>query len=147
MLQPALYPRADRHQLVPMNQQLPQVTLLRTRCPQPRKTILYQELQNVGCIPSVRFLLANVAGPDLSCIPNPDFVAYLLQQFAQPLAVTTSFHTHQRRDRQSSVKSLRFSVPVDQFTFVNLSRFDIKNCNLLPTRMEIAPYNSHEGFS
>jgi GDPmannose 4,6-dehydratase len=42
---------------------------------------------------------------------------------------------------------LGFNVAVAQLALGYLSRFDIKNRNLLPTKIEITPYNSHEGLS
>ncbi|MGA3128507.1 MAG: hypothetical protein ABSD13_17530, partial [Candidatus Korobacteraceae bacterium] len=39
------------------------------------------------------------------------------------------------------------AIAVDQLAFHNLTSREIKNCNLLPTGMEITPYNDHEGFS
>ena len=69
----------SRHQLVSMNQQLPQIPLFPTWHPQPRKTAFHQQLQNVRRIPPVRLLLANVAGPDLRRVSNPDFAPQPLQ--------------------------------------------------------------------
>src|SRR6266851_3278690 len=98
-------------------------------------------------IPPVCLLLANIAGADLSRIPDPDLVAQPLQQLDRPLAVAAGFHANQRRSRQSTVKSFCLSVPVDQLVLRNLSGFAVQNCHLLPTRMEITTYNNHGGFS
>jgi hypothetical protein len=42
---------------------------------------------------------------------------------------------------------LRFAVCVLQLAFADLASLGIENGDLLPARMEITPYNSHEGFS
>jgi hypothetical protein len=42
---------------------------------------------------------------------------------------------------------LGLAIAVDQLALRYFSRFGIKDCNLLPTGMEITPYNGHESFS
>jgi len=61
--QPLMHPRANLHQLVAMNEQLPQIALPAFRHPQVRKPSLHQ-LQNVCRIPLVRLLSPYVAGTD-----------------------------------------------------------------------------------
>ena len=74
-------------------------------------------------------------------------MAQPIQHVFKPLRVSAGFEADQRRNRQSAVELLRFAVGVPQLQLADLSRLRIENCNLLPTRMEITPYNSHEGFS
>ena len=147
MLQPILHPRPNLHQLVPVNQQLPQIAHPRIRSPQPRKPSLQQQLQNVRRIALVGLLLAHIAGPNLRRIADPHLVPQLLQQLHKPLTVAAALQANQRRNRQRTVKPFRLAVAVDQFAFHHLARREIKNRNLLPTGMEITPYNNHEGFS
>jgi hypothetical protein len=96
-------------------------------------------------IPFVRLLIAYIAGANLRRIPNPHLISQPLQQLDEPLAVAAGFHANQRRNRQSSIKPLGLAIAVHQLVFAHLSRFAIENRNLLPTGMEITPYNLHEG--
>ena len=61
-LQLVLHLRAHPHQLVPVQQQLPHIALLRPGHPQPRKTVLQQ--QRSGCAP-------RLAGPSSAAAPPP----------------------------------------------------------------------------
>jgi hypothetical protein len=63
--------RAHLHQSMPMPQQLPQITILGVRYPDPRKAIFQQQLQNQLRILPVRLLLAHPSRPDLRRIPEP----------------------------------------------------------------------------
>ncbi len=147
MLQTIFHPRPNLHQLVPVNQQLPQIAHRRIRSPQPRKPTLAQKRQNVRRVALVGLLLAHITGPNLRCIADPHQVPQLFQQLHKPLTVATTLQANQRWPRQRTVKSLRLAVAVDQLEFHNLTCRGIKNRYLLPTGMEITPYNLHEGFS
>ena len=74
-----LDPRAYLHQLMSMDEQLAMVTHPGAGYPDARKTSFHQQLQNMFCISSIRFLLPDIAGTDLRCIPDPHFMAELLQ--------------------------------------------------------------------
>src|SRR5271165_7009551 len=126
-----------------MHQQLPLVADLRGRGPQPREAILQQQLQNVQCIALVCLLLAHVAGPNLGRIPDPDCMAQLLQQVHEPLAVAAGFQPNPRRRRQLPVELFGFAVAIAQLVPVHFSGLAVDNRNLLPTGMEITPYNKH----
>src|SRR5271165_3285781 len=116
---------------------------LRRRGPQPREAILQQQLQNVQRIALVGLLLAHVAGPDLRRIPDPDFMAQLLQQVHEPLTIAAGLQSNPRRRRQLPVELLGCAVAVAQLVLVHFSGFVVENRHLLPTRMEITPYNQH----
>jgi rRNA processing protein Gar1 len=137
MLQSVLDPRANLHQLVPVNQQLAKIALLSRRSPQPRKTVFDQQLQNVARVSPVGLLLAHIAGANLGRIANPHMVAKPLQQVHKPLAVATSFYSNQRRRFQSLIKPLGFAIAVHQLVFGYLAGLTIKYCYLLPLRMKI----------
>jgi hypothetical protein len=64
-------PRAGLHHPVPVPEQLPQVTILPTRYPDPRKTIFQQQSQNQLRILAIRLLLAHPLRANLGCIPDP----------------------------------------------------------------------------
>jgi hypothetical protein len=57
VLRPVLHLRANPHQLVAMNQQLPQIFLFPRRYPDLRKPILRQQLHQQPRIPLVMLLL------------------------------------------------------------------------------------------
>jgi hypothetical protein len=54
-----------------MLKRLPQITILRARCPDSRKTIFPQQLQQKLGILSVRILVLRSPGPDLRWIADP----------------------------------------------------------------------------
>src|SRR5579863_4183917 len=143
MLQSVLDPRPDLHQLVPVNQQLAQVPLLRARRPQPWKPALHQQLQNMPRIASVRLLPPHIAGTDLCRIAYPYNVAQTLRQLNKPLAVAARLNPDQRRRLQFTIEPFRFAISVHQLPFRYLSTLRIENRNLLPRGMEITSYNLH----
>src|SRR5713101_6971409 len=71
MLQLVLYLRANQHQLVAVNQQLPQVFLFARRRPDPRKPPFHQQLQNQRCVAPVVLLPPYLAGTNLRRIADP----------------------------------------------------------------------------
>ncbi len=143
MLQSVLHPRPNLHQLVPVNQQLPQVALLRARRPQARKPAFQQQLQNVPRIALVGLLLAHITGTNLCRIPHPYLMTQPLQQLKEPLAVTARLDPYQRRNLQPAIEPLRLAIAVDQLSLRHLAGLRIENRDLLPTGMEIASYNFH----
>jgi hypothetical protein len=92
-----------------------------------------------------RLLLPHIAGPNLRRISDPYLVAQTLDQVQEPLAVTACLDPDQRRRRQLPIEALGLARPVYQPPLGYLARLRIKNRNLLPTGMEITPYNKHEG--
>ena len=84
---------------------------------------------------------------------HPASVASLRQLFAFtgtpfgfPLESSFAF-TGIPRSRQSPVKLFCLSVSIHQLVLAYFPSVTVKNRNLLPSGMEITPYNSHEGFS
>src|ERR1035438_3648904 len=94
-------------------------------------------------VPLVGLLLAHIAGPDLCRIPDPHFVAQLLQHLHKPLRVTRRFQPNQRRHRQLPVPPLRFAVAVLQLRFSAFSALAVEPRHLLPAGMKITSYNPH----
>src|SRR5208337_3227491 len=141
------HPRTNLHQAMTMDQQLTEIPHCRIRPPQPRKTTLQQQLQNVRRVATIGLLLAHITGPNLGRIADPDLMTQLLHQLHEPLTVATTLHSHQARYRQAAVKLFRLAVTVNQFAFPDFAGGRVENRHLLPTGMEITPYNNHEGFS
>ncbi|HEY1525953.1 MAG TPA: hypothetical protein VGH51_06910 [Candidatus Angelobacter sp.] len=79
MLQLVLHLPPHSYQLVPMDQQLPQIALLLARYPQSGKPILQHQPQQQFGIPPVGLLFAYLRGPDPARIPKPQ----LMPQFGQ----------------------------------------------------------------
>src|SRR5664279_4418811 len=94
-------------------------------------------------VPLVVLLFTHIAGPDLGRIPDPHFLAHLLQHLHQPLRVTRGFQPNQRRHRQLPVPSLRFAVAVLQLRFSAFSALAVAPSHLLPAGMKITSYNPH----
>src|SRR5439155_6241469 len=92
----SFFTRARDHQLVTMQQQLPQVAHFTRWHPDPRKPPLDQQLQNMRRIALVRLLLPHVAGTNLRRIAHPQLVTQLAQQIHQPVTVAGGFHADQR---------------------------------------------------
>src|SRR5690242_384618 len=144
MLQFILNSRAHPHQLVTMQKQLTQITLIPIRNPNTREAIFQQKLQYVSSIAPVRLLLAHIAGPDLRRISYPHLVSELRHEIEKPLAVPSRFYSHQRRHRQRSIECSRLSATVLELALGCLSCFRVYPRYLLPCWMEITAYNDHK---
>jgi hypothetical protein len=59
------------HHAMSMPQQLPQIPILPTRHPDPRKVILQHEFQNQLCILSIGLLFTYSFALDLGCVSHP----------------------------------------------------------------------------
>ena len=143
MLQLVLDLPPHPHQLVAMQQQLAHVALLRVRHPQPRKTLLAQQLQQQLRVPPVRLLLAPRHGPDLARIPQPQLMPALAQQPLEPQRVAARLHPHQNRPGQLAIEL--GGLAWQQSSFLVLSAFCIQPGDLLKARMKITAYNLHDG--
>src|SRR5580704_2421529 len=111
---------------MPVPQQLPQITVLWVRHPDPRKVIFPQQSQQQSGVLTVGLLLADSLGLDLRRIPDPQLDTQLGQQPLEPAGVSGRFHSYattRRSCRQFPVKLLDFSLPVVQLPFPILSRF------------------------
>src|SRR5260370_3690215 len=143
MLQLGLHLRANPHQLVAMNQQLPQILLFPGRSPDPRKPSLQQQLQNQRGIAPVVLLLPHIRSANLRRIADPNIVPCRRAHFHKPLAVPGRLHSNQSWPRQSTVKLLRFSRRMFQFLFSGLSSRRVQPTNLLPTGVVITSNKHH----
>src|SRR5713226_9179642 len=143
MLQLGLHLRANPHQLVAMNQQLPQILLFPGRSPDPRKPSLQQQLQNQRGVASVVLLLPHLRSANLRRIADPNIVSCRRGHFHKPLAVPGRLHSNQSWPRQSTVKLLRFSRRMLQFLFSGLSSRRVQPTNLLPTGVVITSNKHH----
>src|SRR5438445_924302 len=143
VLQFVLHPRPHDHQLVTMQQQLPQVAHFTRWHPDPRKPPLDQQLQNMRRIALVRLLLPHVAGTNLGRIAHPQLVTQLAQQIHQPVAVAGGFHADERGRRYLPVESFRVARGLYQLPLPGLSRLRIQPTHLLPAGMKITSYNHH----
>src|SRR5712692_2790538 len=143
MLQLGLHLRANPHQLVAMNQQLPQILLFPGRSPDPRKPSLQQQLQNQRGIAPVVLLLPHIRSANLRRIADPNIVSCRRGHFHKPLAVPGRLHSNQSWPRQSTVKLLRFSRRMLQFLFSGLSSRRVQPTNLLPTGVVITSNKHH----
>src|SRR6266850_8377726 len=143
VLQFGLHLRAYSHQLVAMDQQLPQILLFPGRSPDPRKPSFQQQFQNKRGIPAIVLLLAHVRNANLRRVSDPHVVPQCRGHLHKPLTVPGRLHPDQSRPRQSTVKLLRFSRRMLQFLFSGLSRHRIQPTNLLPTGVVITSNNHH----
>jgi hypothetical protein len=82
---------------MPMPQQLPQITILGVRHPDPRKAILQHQQQYELRILPIRLLLAHSLGSNLRWVSDPQLEAQFLQQALEPTRVSAGFHAHSRR--------------------------------------------------
>src|SRR5260370_38433976 len=143
MLKFILDPRAYLHQLVSMDEQLTMVTHLRARYPDTRKSSIYQQLQNMFCVPSIRFLLPHIAGTNLRRVPDTYLVPQLLQQLHEPLIVSYGFNAHDRWRSQLQIEPFCFSARVHQLVFLCCPSLGIEHGDLLKTRVKITTYYDH----
>ena len=99
----------------------------------------------MSSISPIRLLLPNIAGTNLGRISDPHLVAKSLQQLNKPLIVADRFDAHERRRRQSSIESLRFTRGVHQLVLRRRTTLSIEHGNLLKAWMEITTYDDHPG--
>src|SRR5882672_3552407 len=143
MLQLVLRGGPQPHQLVAMNQQLPQILLFTRRRPDPRKTSFQQQLQNQRGISAIVLLLPHFTGTNPRRIADPHIVSRRRGHLHKPLAVPRGLHPDQRRPRKLPVKSRRFSRCMVQLYFSRLPRRRFHPTNLLPTRVVITSNDPH----
>jgi hypothetical protein len=84
VLQFRLHPRPHLHPAMAMQQQLPLIPLPLARHPDPWKSLLQQQRQNMDRIALVGLLLAHVAGTNPGRIADPKLMAQLLHQPFKP---------------------------------------------------------------
>src|SRR5207302_8465931 len=82
----------EAYQLVPMPDQLSNITVGSRRHPDPRKTILDQQVENVQSIPGVRLLFAHHRRADLRRTAKPKFMPILTEHLFEPLRGDGGFY-------------------------------------------------------
>src|ERR1700679_1466257 len=112
--------------------------------PQAGKTLFREQGQNMARVPLVGLLLANVTGPNLCCIPDPQLVPKLLQQQLKPQCIACGFHANQRRPFKFTIELLRLPVGMHQLLLLHLPGLRVQYCNLLVARVKITAYNLHK---
>src|SRR5262249_30567997 len=70
-------------------------------------------------------------------------MAQSLEQINKPLTVSAGLDANQPCTSQFPVKLFCLSVSVDQLVLGYFPSLAVENRNLLPSRMEITPYNNH----
>jgi len=142
VLQLVLHRGAHLHQLVPVQQQLPQIALRGRGYPNPRKTVLQHQLQQVGGVPGIGLLRAYRRGSNTGGIAHPQFVSPLRQQPFEPQRIADRFHAHPHRTLQASIKGLGFAR-MGPPTTAQLAGVLVQHGDLLKTRVIIACDNLH----
>src|SRR5882724_2830341 len=128
-----------------MPKQLPQITILPVRHPDPREAIFQHPSQNQLRILAIRLLLAHPLRADLGRVPDPQLKLQLPEQSFKPASLPTGFHpdTHaQQPGGEITIKLLRF-LSVLQAPFFKLPSVGIDQRNLLKPRVVICSYNDH----
>src|ERR1700676_1283275 len=146
VLQLVLHLRADFHQLLPVPQQLPHIAHLLARHPQPGKSSVDQQIQNVLGIATVGLLLPHHQPPNLRRISDPQLVPHLGQHLLEPLRVAYRFYPHSHRlSLECLIETPCFSLLVFQSTFPQFASLAVDQGDLLVARMKITSYNLHCG--
>src|SRR5580704_10197111 len=127
-----------------MGEQLTHIALLRIRQPQAGKTVFHQQLENMAGVSLVGLLLANITGPNLGRIPNPQGVAKLFHQQLKPAGITGGFHTNQRRPLKLSIELFCLPAGMHQLLLLLLPGLFVQYCYLLVARVKITAYNLHK---
>src|ERR1019366_6812935 len=138
-------PRPRLHHPVTVPQQLPQISILPARYPDPRKAIFQQQSQNQLRVLAIRLLFAHPLRADLGGVPNPQLKPQLREQSFKPASVPTRFHpqthAHSLR-REIAIKLFRF-LAVLQSPLLQFPGFGIHKRNLLEPRVVVTTYNHH----
>ena len=129
-----------------MPQQLPQIPVLWTRYPDPRKVVFAHQSEQKLCVFAVGLLLLHSLGFDFGGIADPKLETQFCQQPLKTARISGSFHPHTHANSASlqvSIKLLGFSFVVMQLPFPALARLFLKKCNLLKARVLIYAYQQH----
>src|ERR1700674_2923235 len=146
MLQLILDASPHLHQLVAMQQQLPQIALLRTRHPDGGELSDLQQLQQMIGVALVVFLLAHRSRPNASGVTDEQFMSQLPQQALEPAGVAAGLDAHAHGlSLQAAVELFRFARGMVEFLSHSLLGLLIQHGNLLEARMKITAYNLHCG--
>src|SRR5947209_20415185 len=117
-----------------MPDQLPNITFRRGGHPNPRKTILHQQVEDVQSIPVVCLLFAHHRRADLRRITNPQFMPIVTEHLFEPLRGEGGFYADADGSRQCSIKPLGLAsamlqhelTPSAPYTMTHLDeRYDV----------------------
>ena len=128
---------------MPVPQQLPQIAILWTRYPDPRKAIFQHQLQQQLRIFAIGLLFLDAPGLDLRGIADPHFETQLCQQSLEPAGISGSLHPHSHVHSsllQVSIELLGLPIAVVQSLFATFTSLFHQKCNLLKARVIIYAY-------
>src|SRR6266478_3195686 len=146
MLQLILDAGSHLHQLVAMQQQLPQVALLRTRHPDGREPARRQQLQQMIGVALVVLLFADRGRANAGRVADDQLMSPALQQALEPAGIAAGLDAHAHPlPLQAAVELLRCARGMMEFLLHSLFRLHIQHGNLLEARMKITAYNLHCG--
>src|SRR5947199_760948 len=126
-----------------MPDQLPNITFRRGGHPNPRKTILHQQVEDVQSIPVVCLLFAHHRRADLRRIANPKFMPIVTEHLFEPLRGEGGFYADAGGSRQCSIKPLGLARAMLQAALYKFARRTIHHCDFLKPCMKITSYNQH----
>src|SRR6266480_6612077 len=114
-----------------MPDQLPNITFRRGGHPNPRKTILHQQIEDVQSIPVVCLLFAHHRRADLRRIANPQFMPIVTEHLFEPLRGEGGFYADADGSRQCSIKPLGLARAMLQAARYKFARRGIHHCDFL----------------
>src|SRR5438309_2071180 len=126
-----------------MPDQLPNITFRRGGHPNPRKTILHQQVEDVQSIPVVCLLFAHHRRADLRRIANPQFMPIVTEHLFEPLRGEGGFYADADGSRQCSIKPLGLARAMLQAARYKFARRGIHHCDFLKPCVKITSYNQH----
>src|ERR1700758_425321 len=126
-----------------MSDQLPYIPFGSRRHPDPRKTVLHQQVENVPGIPGIRLLFAHHRRADFRRIAKPKFMPIASEHLFEPLRGEGGFDPHAGGSRQGSIKPLGLTRAMLQAALDKLARCGIHHCDLLKPCVKITSYNQH----
>src|SRR5206468_487569 len=122
---------------------LPNSTCRRGGHPNPRKTILHQQVEDLQSIPVVCLLFAHHRRADLRRIANPKFMPIVTEHLFEPLRGEGGFYADADGSRQCSIKPLGLARAMLQAARYKFARRGIHHCDFLKPCVKITSYNQH----
>src|SRR5437763_15978951 len=126
-----------------MPDQLLNITFRRGGHPNPRKTILHQQVEDVQSIPVVCLLFAHHRRADLRRITNPQFMPIVTEHLFEPLRGEGGFYADADGSRQCSIKPLGLARAMLQAARYKFARRGIHHCDFLKPCVKITSYYQH----
>src|SRR5580693_5130817 len=120
-----------------MPQQLPQIPVLWTRYPDPRKVVFAHQSEQKLCVFAVGLLFLHSLGFDFGGIADPKLETQFCQQPLKPARISGSLHAYPHAHSSLlylSIQPFGFSITVVQLSFATLTGLFFKTCNLLKAR-------------